>query len=164
MEKILMEPEDPKDLPCCCERCGCEKHKCPSRMVHCKYPSQIKSLYQQDFVQQAKGPEKDIYNVNKVREKVEHKMEAASTYKNTFTGYDIEKTHNKTKSRPTTASIPFCGSTSYQSDFMNWGAANVPPSNSLKKTYGMPFQGKSTYADSYIPPDLKARAQPMKAV
>lgn len=159
-----MAPEDPKDMPCCCQRCGCEKHKCPSRMVKCKYPSQIKTLYQQDFIQHP-SVKNEFYNVNKMRrDKAEHKMEPTSCYQLDFPAYNLGKKEVIKRNRPSTAKVPFLASTSYQNEFINWGASAQPPSSKDKKTYGVQFQGKSTYTDSFIPMDLKARAQPMKSV
>jgi len=80
LEKILLEPDD--EPLCSCKTCACEKHKCPTRIVRCKYPSQSKSLYQQDFVKPDRSGATEYYNVNKiVAKKPDFPFEKKSAYK-----------------------------------------------------------------------------------
>ncbi len=78
LEKILLEPDDG---PCCCKMCPCDKHQCPTRIVRCKFPSQSKSLYQQDFSRPPLGQSGEYYNVNKIiRPRVPYPTEQSTTY------------------------------------------------------------------------------------
>ena len=82
LEKILNQPEDPADFPCSCQRCGCEKHQCPIRTVRSRYSANLKTFYQQEFVNQPLERSKNIYNSNKLqRARIPHHIDSVTTYK-----------------------------------------------------------------------------------
>lgn len=58
--------------------------------------------------------------------------------------------------------IPFSGNTKYRTDYVDWGIPTIPPVESVNTRPNVPFEGKSNYADSYVPLDLKNRAQPLR--
>jgi hypothetical protein len=160
-----MEQENPSDMPCYCGRCTCNKHKCPSRQVQCKYPAQYKTTYQQDFIKQPLGQSGEFYNVNKARrEYAPFRIESASSYKMHYPGYAINARERNARNRSTLDNIPFSASTSYQEEFIKYGSSELPPSKIERKQYTIPFEGKSVYSEAFVPMDLKARAQPMKSV
>ncbi len=68
----------------------------------------------------------------------------------------------KSPDRPGTAGVPFCGLTAYQSEFVNWGPCTQPGYTVRSKIYTMPFKGQSTYSSTFVPPDLKSKAEPMR--
>lgn len=150
---------------CICSICTCGKHKCPSRLVRYKYPSQMKSLYMQDFIEQPLGGPTDMFNSNKIRQAhLDHPMDGKSSYKTDYVAHPIGPPGAKSGQRPTTAGIPFSGTSSYQMDYPDWGTSQLPPSSkAAPNIYSMPFSGKSTYTDTYIPPDLNARTTKIKA-
>lgn len=165
LEKILRKKEDPEDANCRCEICICGKHLCPNRLVHCKYPSTAQSLYQQDFIKHPFDEEINEYNANKLgRPVVPHKMDSASTYKREYPPHLIGKPESKLGKRPVTAAVPFYATSHYQNNFVDWGATQMPPATNTAKNYKIPFQGKSTYGDTFIPIDLANRARPMKPI
>jgi len=58
--------------------------------------------------------------------------------------------------------VPFTGKTKYRTDYVDWGVPSIPPVESVNTRPKVPFEGKSTYGDSYIPLDLNNRAKPLK--
>jgi len=54
------------------------------------------------------------------------------------------------------------GKSSYQYNFVDWGISQIPPAVTTNTIRSMPFQGKSSYADTFVAPDLNYRAHPMK--
>ena len=57
------------------------------------------------------------------------------------------------------ADMPFCGTSTYQMDYANWGAHKLPPLGRCKEDiHGLPFAGQTTYGVDYVPPDLTAKA------
>ena len=82
LEQILQSREPGFDGRCYCAYCICGLHKCPTRTVRCKYPSQLKSSYKQDFVGHPFDKATDEFNPNRFRRTpADHPMDGATTYK-----------------------------------------------------------------------------------
>lgn len=75
--------------------------------------------------------------------------------------HTIDLSDNKPAHRPTTSQVPFCGSSSYKNEFVNWGTTNLPIVRKAKGgVYTLPFKGRSSYDETFTPIDLSLRAQP----
>lgn len=71
---------------------------------------------------------------------------------------DLVKSYARKPQEP----VPFSGNTKYRTDYVDWGIPSVPPVECVNTKPKVPFEGKSNYADSYVPLDLKNRAKPLK--
>jgi len=68
----------------------------------------------------------------------------------------------KSYSRKPQEPVPFTGNTKYRTDYVDWGIPSIPPVECVNTRPKVPFEGKSTYGDSYVPLDLNNRAKPLK--
>ena len=82
VEKLLQDPKHNEQGPCYCSMCNCGLHKCPNRIVRCKYPGQLKTSYQQDYIPRDMYSSGNQFNPNTYRRiPPSYKMESGSTYK-----------------------------------------------------------------------------------
>jgi len=122
-------------------------------------------MYQQDYVRHNPKNNGVNYNPNKEQKaKFEHKMESLSTYKIDFALRKSDNSQSQKGKRPMTAHVPFCGSTSYNNQFVDWGSCQVAPMSVSKKIYPMPFRGQSTYKDCFEAINLSVKSQPIKSM
>jgi len=168
IEKILFQPENVKDLPCCCERCGCEKHQCPNRIVHCEFTFQHQTVYKRDFKKfdPSNNTNDFQYNVNKQeRINVSHEIDPWTTYKKSYPGFisDGQKADRKSDEFPVQKEgIKFKDQTTYKNEFMNWGKANNVSMNLMNRTYSLPFKGTSSYKAAFQNHSIQPRMTPFR--
>jgi len=91
-------------------------------------------------------------------------MDSLTTYKLAYAKRKSETLHSQRGMRPMAAQLPFCATTSYNTQFVNWGTCQISPISASKKLYAMPFKGQTTYKDCFAAIDLKAKAEPIKSM
>lgn len=76
--------------------------------------------------------------------------------------YKPEEEPVKSSARKPQEPLPFSGTSNYKKDYVDWGIPTLPPIETVNTRASVPFEGKSTYEDSYSPLDLAYRAKPIR--
>jgi len=67
--------------------------------------------------------------------------------------------------KPNLDDAPFCGSSTYKNNYINWGVIKLPDVKGHdNQIYSLPFKGRTTYTETYRPPDLSYRSRPFNQV
>lgn len=148
----IIAESDHLNRKCLCPICTCGKHICPSSAIKDPYPvSTFNTSYMSNYRQHS--PEKTVIPKNRGNflPSVPFDFETTSSeaYKPHALTSNSNNFRNQTSSPPKT---PFHSSSSYASNFINWGvSANqiVKPGHQKHTVAEAKLNGKSSYQDNF---------------
>ncbi|CAD8168656.1 unnamed protein product [Paramecium pentaurelia] len=138
---------------CICSLCNCGRHQCEGKQCRNR-PSMHgnRSIYQREYVH--KSPDQSAhYNQNLFdNPKQEGDIGNVSTYKHDFLGSQSNFRFKSNSPQSVLRSGPFCGLSTYNNMYLNWGSGDTVPLLSQKNPTvirDLPFFGRTNYRECF---------------